>query len=681
MKSPLSRHLGSALVIVGLAGLAVLVPVRAWLSRDSASSFNQYVGWSNVLSMSVGILGVVLVILDRVMNSQDESDRRLTEVADTLAGQVLRTEGRQLAQLLGTDDLDSRSAELVMQFDNKVAKIRTAKGAAKKNSVVSSQLVDYFLSATSGCLLILGAPGTGKTVTALKIVTDLAMRRREQESGRLQPVPVVFHLPSWPRGEGFEDWLSDSLSDRFGLDRRLASALVTNGFIMPVLDALDEVQGEVEGDRLEGMLSSISQFAAVTVGVKLIVTCRTTGRSAQDARRRLRKFDVVTLQPVALIQIEQYIAEHLAAEELELWKPVFAAMRSPNSMARSLLSTPWRLSMAVVLSRDGGDPASLLPLRRPDGSLAENKARYTWRVEQMLYSAFVDARSRHHGKRPVTTLIHLCILAKALTTAPDSASRGAGEIVLHEWWKVVGEKRVLLHVAVLFFAFLQLVLLSVLHFGGSGIKDRESPLLYFGMLVGNVFLLATLTSRAIAERVSPMRLRLSTVRNARGYVGLVATVAVSVMFGAVGYFGVDRFYGAALGAAMMFLSVLITLATSSGAELPNMPGTVLADDIKASVLVGAGFAAVNGVYYTELVTLSVGICFGVAYFVATIISSSAMKYWMAIYVGAVPFGMPFRLNKFLRWSCSAGLLRISGVGYQFRHDGLFRYLVSLTDAH
>ncbi|ROP34847.1 hypothetical protein [Saccharothrix texasensis] len=95
-----------------------------------------------------------------------------------------------------------------------------------------------------GRLVVLGRPGSGKTVLTLRLVLGLLDTRADRD-----PVPVVFSLGSWdPTGIEFEDWLIDRLvRDYAGLDatgpdgKSLAAALVEAGRVPPVLDGFDEI--------------------------------------------------------------------------------------------------------------------------------------------------------------------------------------------------------------------------------------------------------------------------------------------------------------------------------------------------------------------------------------------------------------------------------------------------------
>jgi predicted NACHT family NTPase len=62
-------------------------------------------------------------------------------------------------------------------------------------------------------LLILGAPGSGKTITLLELTRDLIQRAEPDPS---QPIPVVFLLSSWAeKRQPLLDWLTEELSTKY----------------------------------------------------------------------------------------------------------------------------------------------------------------------------------------------------------------------------------------------------------------------------------------------------------------------------------------------------------------------------------------------------------------------------------------------------------------------------------
>jgi predicted NACHT family NTPase len=126
----------------------------------------------------------------------------------------------------------------------------------------------------TGRLVVLGEPGSGKTMLMVRLVLDLLARR-----ARGGPVPVLASVASWnPSDEDLRGWLAAQLvTDHPALadpppagreEPTLAAALLASGLILPILDGLDEIPDKVRGPAV----SRIND--ALRPGEHLVVTCR-----------------------------------------------------------------------------------------------------------------------------------------------------------------------------------------------------------------------------------------------------------------------------------------------------------------------------------------------------------------------------------------------------------------------
>src|SRR5215212_5566220 len=93
-------------------------------------------------------------------------------------------------------------------------------GRAEPAPLSARAIADAF-DAVDGELLILGAPGAGKTATLLDLARVLIERAENDEA---LPMPVMFHLASWATKRlPLADWLVDELaSPRYEVSRKVA---------------------------------------------------------------------------------------------------------------------------------------------------------------------------------------------------------------------------------------------------------------------------------------------------------------------------------------------------------------------------------------------------------------------------------------------------------------------------
>ena len=93
--------------------------------------------------------------------------------------------------------------------------IQTPEGVSR-SLPPSTDILDIF-DEYDGRLLILGEPGSGKTITLLDLAQKLIARAREDPT---QPLPVVFNLASWAeKQQPLAAWLMDELEKKYRLPK------------------------------------------------------------------------------------------------------------------------------------------------------------------------------------------------------------------------------------------------------------------------------------------------------------------------------------------------------------------------------------------------------------------------------------------------------------------------------
>lgn len=220
-------------------------------------------------------------------------------------------------------------------------------------------------------LLILGAPGAGKTTTMLELARDRLARAEQDEA---LPIPVVFHLASWAgRRQPLVDWLVDELvSDRYKVPRDVAQAWVAAEQVLLLLDGLDEVALEYRAE----CAAAINDFHREHGPVPLVVCSRVADYEALGVQLQLQT--AISIQPLTRAQVDRYLVQ--LGEPLE---GVRAALREDPTLW-SLLQTPLLLSVTVLAYQ--GTPLAALPSA---GTISERRAQ--------LFAAYVDRMFRRRG--------------------------------------------------------------------------------------------------------------------------------------------------------------------------------------------------------------------------------------------------------------------------------------------
>ena len=295
------------------------------------------------------------------------------------------------------------------------------------------EMVDVLARVPTGRLVVLGEPGTGKTILMIRLVLDLLNRRVSGD-----PVPILVSVASWnPEVQDLRSWLcAQLLIDHPALAKapptgRLeptrAKALLACGLILPVLDGLDEIPEDVRG-------SAISQINdALRPGESLVVTCRT--QQYRDAVRPSGGIEVtltgaaaVQLRPLDIDDVRRYLCDEAAGPAAKArWEPVFQ-IPGPEAPAGGALSSPLMvgLARAIYNPRPGEMAGTLRDPLELCTALADRTA-----VESILLDEFIPAayrQKRAGGWRARDTERWLVFLARHLEytiRGPDLA-----------WWQL-----------------------------------------------------------------------------------------------------------------------------------------------------------------------------------------------------------------------------------------------------
>jgi hypothetical protein len=243
---------------------------------------------------------------------------------------------------------------------------------------------DVYRMVPSERLLVLGGPGSGKTVLAIHFVLSVLKAR----SSATDRVPVLFNLGGWNPAVTLRDWLADQLTIDFPMGRKLAVELLDGNRILPVLDGFDEI---VDGFHQ----AALTELSSTTMPFLLTSRVDEFGAAVSVTGRRLSRAAVVQLDRIRIEDLTGYLplttrrTTTVGRSEVPIWTALLDEVgHTPDSPGSqnllNALSTPLMATLARVVYSDDPrrDPAELLDAERFPTARA---------IEEHLLASFVPA--------------------------------------------------------------------------------------------------------------------------------------------------------------------------------------------------------------------------------------------------------------------------------------------------
>ena len=166
----------------------------------------------------------------------------------------------------------------------------------------TAQAIPQIFHNASEKLLILGAPGSGKTVLLLDLTKALLEEAGEDAS---KSVPVVFNLSSWAvKRDPLRAWLIVELRNSYGVGKKLAERWIDTDSLIYLLDGFDEV----EAVHRQECLNRINAFMSRT---RQVVICSRTNEY-DLLTEKLNTNSAIELLPLEKSQVQIVFERYLS---------------------------------------------------------------------------------------------------------------------------------------------------------------------------------------------------------------------------------------------------------------------------------------------------------------------------------------------------------------------------------
>jgi hypothetical protein len=639
----------------------------------------------------------------------------LMQVADELAFKVeLREKGL----------LDQLRAGPNMVMDLKFQVGSRLKWVEKSDETGLLSIGAYFRQqASPRRLVVLGEAGAGKTVLAVHLLLDLLRDRKDASTATLQfaiPVPVRVNIAGWDGGGDFTSWLTGRLGTDYRLQEKQAEKLLEAGRILPILDGLDELDPlDAEPERARKALEHLNEPPWGDQSV--VVMCRTSvyARIRElNNEAGLHGATTITLQAFSPTRICNYLDDYRKKREIpsDAWKPVTDAIRNnPEGPLATALETPWLLSLAATTMRRDS---------RTGKQLAA--CTDTTEISDLLFADLIRAAIKgiDRGRRSpnfTDEKVQTWMRTLAQHLEHRRAERiGSNEIRLDQVWEIAGIRRCrALHG--LWYGLVAGLAVGLAMGLSVGPKSALAAWLVVALAVGLVTERPEKDDSAVVDGFAwrvPGHPRWGRGLRSGASAGLQLSFWVTLM-STLGSFVLEHIRGwptpplgsvaeialaIGLGCGLLFglaLGFWTGLSTEPHERLVlgQDARRIIHDDLVAGVAVGlltglgggvpigllAGFSRltpswlISGLGPAFLIALVLAwiLAFGVIF--GLLGAYGAGRYATASIIFAATGRFPRRPTQFLEWARDAGLLRVTGVAYQFRHATYREWLAAGRD--
>lgn len=306
-----------------------------------------------------------------------------------------------------------------------------------------NDLIDVLARVPTGRLAVLGEPGAGKTILLVRLILDLLAQRQPG-----QAVPILLPMGSWnPEQEELYAWMerwlttdNPALSTPWPGTRRRsrARALLEEGFILPLLDGLDEMPAALTGKAI----AEIND--ALHAGQRVILAARTDAfrmavQRSRGAEVKLAGAAGIELCPLDTGVVIEYLRDSAGGQESAArWDDVAAVLAADQSApVTQALTTPLMAALARAIYNPRPTESLSSVERHPAELLNQEMFWCREAVERHFFDVFIPAGYRQRRDESRNARCTADQAVRWLTFLAEDLQRRQGTTDF-AWWQLQG---------------------------------------------------------------------------------------------------------------------------------------------------------------------------------------------------------------------------------------------------
>jgi hypothetical protein len=639
----------------------------------------------------------------------EPTEEKISSAVIELAGMLEDSWGNRMTLLLGRDEdrpAGSQARPAGVRFSRVSQLELTSQVDLDTEGTWSTVYANFYQKISGGRLVITGDPGYGKSLLAIGLVLQI-LRARGAGNSAVSQLPVPVSVAGWDGEDRLPIWLARRLKEEWHLSPAIGRILIRRHLILPVLDGLDEIGTRQSDDnpleRQFRVLRRLNASDGARRGIEpipVIVTCRIDDyRQIKNEAGGLLNAAVVAVQPLDRRLIREYLlarfdpALTLESRDGAQWLGFAGRLEnSPEGILERCLMSPWYLSLAISACRAGEASVASLERFRDVSELERYLTESSISAAVRLYPRGLRSKDSiaREGTRARNAEIAerydaedvrkwLTTLARHLDWQASREMSPTNIELRTVWWLADAndDRPRLAHTSI---GLLGGVLAGIL---GGELVDG---------LAGVIIMTLTISTgvafglwAGLHPNPRPSRITMPRMNETRGRAVIALTILIAVLGGIAGdVIGRSAAIGVSEGVSGGF-ATLVLAGLGDRRVKALSPWDSLRTDLFFGLAAGIVYVAVGGFpggltggllshlhlnqHLTVPGSISVALVIGLTAGIA-LASRCWLRYAISITMEASRGRIPLRFARFMDWAYGAGLLRVTGVSYQFRHEKL-----------